>query len=1083
MTALRLVLRGLVHRWRANLAVALGAALATAVLLGALGAGDSVRESLRRTALARLGTVSLAMEMPDRWVRDGLAPDLAARLGGGAAAVVSLVGSASSGGGQFRASPVHVLGVGDDFRCVAGSGPSPAPEQAGVVLNESLALRLGVKPGDPVILRVPTAAAMPADAPLSTGTGPMVSLTGEVTSVVADTGIGGFSLRVGQAQPLNAFVARDVLAARIGHPGHANMVVLAPDAPRSAADADRALASVWELEDAGLILKGQDGNLRLSSERVFIEPPVEASALTAGGTGLFTWFVDSISSRGGSIPYSFVAGVTPSGDTDPRIPRDLEDDEIVLNSWAARELSAKPGDSITLEYRVPGTQTGDAPRPESAALLVRSVVPIRDGDRILMPDFPGLAGATSCRDWTPGVAVDLSRITARDQAYWDRYRGSPKAFVTLKTARRLWSSRFGGLTAVRFAGSPRQAMELPRKLLSGIDPRSLGLVFRPVRETAIAASSHGVDFGTLFLGLSIFLVGGALLLTGLLFYLFVRSRSADMGILAAVGMSRARIFLLTAGEGAFVALAGAVLGLGAGLAAHRGILLALATIWRDAVQGAGIAPSVATSSVLLAFSGGFSSSATVLAVAAATLLRTAPIRAIQQAPVESPAIARRRWGTHLLLLAGSAAGASITALFLLSAPTSFFCASGTLLVAGIATTAWVLRRPGARRPAAPPTILSAAVSSAARRCSRSIAVAAIAACGILVVTAVSANRREPPDPARRDSGTGGFSLVAEAASPVGRKGEAMLSAVLPAGSSVVGIRSLPGDDASCLNLNRAAQPRLLGVSPRALDGRFTFRSVSAGMPSESHWSLLERDLGPDCLPAVVDLGVAEWGLGLPIGAELVYRDEAGVPLRIRLVAGIDNSIFQGSLLVSEDALARHFPSCGGHSMFLVEAAAGQLETATGALLRTLAADGASVETTAARLARFDSVENAYLAIFGFLGWLGLGLGALGTGVVAARNAAESRGELALLRAVGIARGRIVLLVVAETLVPLTCGIVAGAAAGAVAAVPAAAAQGSSFRLGAILVPVLAIPLGALLAALLASWTAARGGIMAALRND
>ena len=53
--------RALIHYWRINLAVALAAAVASAVLTGALLVGDSVRGSLRTLTLDRLGLVDSAL--------------------------------------------------------------------------------------------------------------------------------------------------------------------------------------------------------------------------------------------------------------------------------------------------------------------------------------------------------------------------------------------------------------------------------------------------------------------------------------------------------------------------------------------------------------------------------------------------------------------------------------------------------------------------------------------------------------------------------------------------------------------------------------------------------------------------------------------------------------------------------------------------------------------------------------------------------------------------------------------------------------------------------------------------------------
>ena len=56
-----LVARSLRFHWRAHLGVLLGATVSTAILVGALAVGDSVRYSLRSLALARLGGIHLAL--------------------------------------------------------------------------------------------------------------------------------------------------------------------------------------------------------------------------------------------------------------------------------------------------------------------------------------------------------------------------------------------------------------------------------------------------------------------------------------------------------------------------------------------------------------------------------------------------------------------------------------------------------------------------------------------------------------------------------------------------------------------------------------------------------------------------------------------------------------------------------------------------------------------------------------------------------------------------------------------------------------------------------------------------------------
>ena len=78
ITPLRFILASLrYHRW-IHLAVALGVAVATAVLTGALLVGDSVRGSLRDLAIDRLGRIDFAI-VSNGLFRAELADDRCAR--------------------------------------------------------------------------------------------------------------------------------------------------------------------------------------------------------------------------------------------------------------------------------------------------------------------------------------------------------------------------------------------------------------------------------------------------------------------------------------------------------------------------------------------------------------------------------------------------------------------------------------------------------------------------------------------------------------------------------------------------------------------------------------------------------------------------------------------------------------------------------------------------------------------------------------------------------------------------------------------------------------------------------------------
>jgi hypothetical protein len=252
-----------------------------------------------------------------------------------------------------------------------------------------------------------------------------------------------------------------------------------------------------------------------------------------------------------------------------------------------------------------------------------------------------------------------------------------------------------------------------------------------------------------------------------------------------------------------------------------------------------------------------------------------------------------------------------------------------------------------------------------------------------MVIAIAANRLDADiDAHKRSSGTGGFALIGETALPVfhdlntsdGRDFFGLNAADLQ-GVSVVPFRVRDGDDASCLNLNRAQQPRLLGVNSDRI-GRltpFTFTQIAedvAGNNKAGEWSLLGlTSLGAE-VPAIGDANSIKWALGKKVGDTLDYVDEQGRPFKIRIVAAVANSILQGSLIIDESAFVQRFPGEGGYRMFLIDAPSNSVSEVSATLSRALQDVGLELTPAAKRLAQFNAVQNTYLNTFQVLGGLG-----------------------------------------------------------------------------------------------------------------
>ncbi|MBN1506518.1 MAG: FtsX-like permease family protein [Sedimentisphaerales bacterium] len=1102
MTFSRLVRHSLGFYWRTNAAVVLAVAVATAVLTGALAVGDSVRYTLGRTLGARLGRVEFAVMPQGRFFRAQLADDLKRQVGGAVAPVLQVSGIITNEDGSRRINKVRVLGVDGRFYA-AGSGRNPfaAGTSDGVVLSESVVKELTVVSGDEVVLRVEKSGLLPRDVPLVSDEDRTVASRLKVQAIADESAFGRFDLQANQAAPYNVFVPRSWLAERIGQPGRVNLLLAADLEPGiPVAQVNAAVRRTWQLADAGLELRHLEPQnaLELRSGRIFIDEPLGAGAMKVDrdAAGVLTYFVNEIRLGDRSTPYSMVAAVGGQVGAASVLPPGMRPDEIVINQWLADDLDAGLGDTLHLAYYVIGPNR--RLRREQRRFTVVRIVPL-DGpayDANLMPAFPGLADVENCRDWKPGIPIDLDRIRPKDEKYWDDYRGTPKAFITLEAGQAAWHNRYGSLTAVRYPWREGLTQELDRRLRDEIDPATVGLLFQPVRQRGLQAGREGTDFGELFLGLSMFLIASAIILTGLLFVFGVESRSAQVGLLLAVGWPARRVKRLFLVEGGLIALIGTIIGVGAGLLYTALIVYGLSSFWGGAVAGSRIYFCAGGTSL---FAGGLGGLCAALFAIWITLRRQTakPVRQLLTGNLEEALAApRRSWrGRFDLIVAVVALVIAVTLLAAIKGGDSqavagaFFGAGALLLLGSLGLSHAALRIVGSR--AKPLLSLGGlGVRSTTRRSGRSLAVIGLLACGVFMVVAVGANRRNPlAEPQSRTSGTGGFALYGESSvgilydlnSEAGRKDLRLAGAQL-ADLGAVQFRVREGDDASCLNLNRAQQPRLLGVQWEALKQRGAFPFVAESEEGKG-WELLRASPDDGFVPAIGDEPTVKWGLGKKVGDELEYTDEMGRPFRVRIVGVLGSSVLQGSLIIAENEFTARFPSVDGYQVFLIDAPADRADAVAQELSSGLRDYGLMVTPARERLAVFGAVENTYLSIFAVLGSLGLMLGSIGLGLVVLRNMLERRGELAMLRAVGFDKGRLLRMVFYEHWPLCLMGLGWGVVAAVVAVVPALRSRGGQVPLAGLLVTIVAIGLSGAAWVWLAGTLALRGKLLDALRHE
>ena len=1193
MTPLTLILRSLRFYWRSHLGVFLGSGIATAVLTGALVVGDSVRYSLLAMARERIGNVDYAMESGDRYFRARLADELQAALGASTAPALKLSGTIHRQDGNARANHAQILGVDERFSRLATRSTPPLHERENdgrifpallkgeTALNEALAKHLDVKPGDHVILRMEKPGIISRDAVLMPDDNATVALRLTVKHIVSGSAFGNFSLQASSLPSFNVFLPLPELQHELGIAGQANLLLVGGNEGVLLEDAQAAIRKFWQLADAGLELRELLGPtvLELRTSNIFLGSSVGDTALkaTKGAKGIFGYFVNELSVGEHSTPYSIVAAMDF-----PWVSTGLKDDEITINEWLAEDLHARPGDTLTIKYFVPGSMRKLEER--SAVFHVRNIVPISGAaaDRALMPPFPGLADASNCRNWKPGFPINLDKIRVNDEEYWKQHHGTPKAFVTLAAGQALWSNRFGALTAVRYPLAEVSRDSLTATLRQALDPKQIGLYFRAVRAQAFQSADQATDFGQLFLGLSFFLVIAALLLLGLLFVFGIEQRVAELGTLLALGFTGTRVRWMLCLEGSFIASLGGVAGVFGGVWYAEALLYGLSTVWRGAVNMQVLRYHAEPSTLVIGASAGALVSALTIGVSLGNLGKR-PVRELLAAGGSwgrgLPSGTRYGWGIWVALISGSAA---ILLLIFANGEAAglFFGAAALLLVAGAGILSVIMKALSQTSIESSVTarlnLSRIAVRNCTRRGSRSLATMALIACGSFLVIAVGANRREvenesllSPVPLKRDqnsgagisscqadrnvcptSGTGGFALYGESTLPVvhdlnGKEGRdffALEDKDLE-GTSIVPFRIREGEDASCLNLNRAQMPRLMGVSPELLAHREAFSfsrkldnvpqasrplvatqrtggrdargtNVEEGSPSFSPWLRLDDTLAGGEVPAIVDQATLQWGLGKSLGDTVTYTGENGQIFNARIVGTLADSVLQGSLIISERNFILHYPSTSGYRLFLIdvpnESSVGNVERenspttgsfpslhpfsntglnkerakqVAGTLSRALGDVGLELTSAAARLDALHSVENTYLTTFQMLGGLGLLLGSLGLGVLVLRNVLERRSELALLRAVGFSKRSLRKLVMREHMALLICGLVWGMAAALVAIWPSLRSTGKQLPLSSLFILAAGLLLNGGFWTWLATIVALRGPLLESLREE
>jgi ABC-type antimicrobial peptide transport system permease subunit len=1098
-----------------------------AVLAGSLMVGASVRTSLMSIATARLGRADAAI-VAERPFSDALAARLRqhAPVLADAAPVLALQGTVRHPTSGRRATRVSVYGVDARFFALHGSTGAP-PANSAVRLSPALATELGAAPGDDVLIRI----AQPTDIPVDSlqgrkdEIGRTVRLELEAPQPDPAADMREFSLSPGQGPVRAVFVALSRLQRELDVPERANTMLLratasgAPLGPSITA----ALAQAIGPEDLGLTMRAAESGGLIVESTAGLIPDAIATVIERGAARValpaepvLTWLANAMTVGGRSVPYSIVTAIGPSGAGDPTLasllqPRPDGPTPIVLNAWAAEDLQAKAGDALELEYYRWANEGRLV--TERSPFQVAGVIPMRGSavDQQWAPNYPGITGSKNFSDWDPPFPIELKRVRPKDEAYWDQYRTAPKAFLPLSDGQRMWRSRHGQATSIRFGVRPGsdqgQTTQVVTSLAREVNPAAAGLTVIDVRAQSMTASAGATDFGAYFSYFSFFLMVAALLLAGLFFRLSLDERQAQIGVLRAAGFTSGDVRRVLLTEGVLVVLPAVVLGAGLAVGWAALMMYGLRTWWVDAVGTTLLTLHVDPATLAIGAAGGAVAAVLAIVLTVRATSRESPRNLLTGTTAAVADSSRSRARAIAMGALGAAVLVSALAgLGVMAAAGAFFGAGTLVLIAGLAGFGGWLRSRATGTRLTPRSgrgrLVRLGLANASWRPGRSLTSVGLVAAAVFLLVSVDSFRKRVDASAAGSPGTGGFALIAESelpivhdlSSPEGWRAAGLDDAPGSplVGVTLMGLRLRAGDDASCLNLYQPRRPRIAGVPRRMVEtAPFVFARSLAATDAEraNPWQLLGPADQNGVVPAVVDATSLQYVLHSAVGEEIVVDADTARPIRLRIVGSLADSVLQGEILIGDAAFSQLFPELPGYRMFLA-AVPGTTpgttnevrDAAARALEEALADFGFDAEDAARRLEAFHRVENTYLSTFQALGGLGLALGCLGLVAVVARNVLERRRELALLGASGYTGGDLQVVVAAEHLSLVAAGLIVGVAAALVAVAPVVFARGGALPWAA-LVWLAPVALAGFLSATLATRRVRRLPLVPSLRRE
>jgi len=856
---------------------------------------------------------------------------------------------------------VNLIGIDSSFQYFSARAPDYI-EPGEVLISENLSKAIHIKSGDEILIKIENLGFIPLNTPLTRSPASNISLRVKITAI-APKDIAMLNLEHNQNEFFNIFIEKNTLERKLKLKQRSNLAFIFNNFKGENINISNYLQKNYQLEDAGISISMNafSNEIEISSQRVFIDSVISQKLERSNIS-----FKHTLSYLVNAI--SIENRSTPYSFVTAINDTLIHKNEIIVNSWLADDLEVKVGDTVQLEYYVIGPLRTISTAHKS--FKVSSIISLEHplSDSTYMPHFPGLSDAGTCKDWDAGIPVDFKKIRNKDEEYWNRYRGLSKAFVSLEDGLSMWKNQYGNATSIRINKNTHSIGQINSLLKGNIRFESLGFNLINVKEQANFAADNAVDFAELFLGLNFFVILAALMLTAMLLSFNLASRRNDCFLLKALGIPHKKIFSIFFFESLTIQSIASAIGAMLGLPLSALLIYLVNNQWNAIVRNDLVSLHSDFTIIIIAF---------IAALFAAMI----PVSIL----------------VFKFLKLKSKKEKSV-----------FYFSFTNLSIWHLVAKRLISDR------------------------QKSIFIILMLSIGIFTLFITASFISSVSDDNSTKSGSGGFIHWGETTLPQSESilKDDVLNILDPKDTFNVKFfqfHVVKGDEASCLNLNQVSQPRMIGIQANEflINNRFSFSGRIEDITNGEEWKYMRDYQNDTVIIAFADQNVITYSLKKKLGDNLYYTNEFGKTIYIILAAGMKSSVFQGSILIPEKDMLRHFPSLAQARLILTTCDKNQAEKVQSILEKTYHDLGISIQQTTQRLSMFGSVQDTYLLVFIIMAAIAMLIATVGMGLLILRDIRDRATELHLMRAIGFTDDAIKKMLFSENIILVSISIVIG----------------------------------------------------------